>query len=207
MTVRTKGTIKVLGIMMDTTLTWYEQVNNAVNNVQSKIHAIRKIQRFFLEDELLQLIKTYCYPSLYYASSIWLNPSLSVKLKAKLFSSSGKILSIIKIDSFKKLHKQFTRATPEMWQAYELAISLYDLNLTKLPFLDWQMFQKNTLQNRRSMKLQFTSTNKLRCGLNVLPNRLKTITNRIDASWLMLSKETYKQKCKKEFITTPLDVY
>jgi hypothetical protein len=94
-----------------------------------------------------------------------------------------------------------------MWQAYELAISLYDLNLTKLPFLGWQMFQKNTLQNRRSMKLHLTSTNKLRCGLNVLPNRLKTITNRIDASWLMLSKETYKQKCKKEFITTPLDLY
>jgi hypothetical protein len=206
-TVRTKDTIKVLGITMDTTLTWYEQVNNAVNNVQSKIHAIRKIQRFFLEDELLQLLKTYCYPSLYYASNVWLNPSLNAKLKAKLFSSSGKTLSILKIDSFKKLHKQFTRATPEMWQAYELAISLYDLNLTKLPFSDWQMFQKNTLQNRRSSKLHFTSTNKLRCGLNVLPNRLKTITNRIDTSWLMLSKETYKQKCKKEFITTPLEAY
>ena len=182
-------------------------ISNIVNNVQSKIKAIRKIQRFFLEDELLQLLKTYCYPSLYYASSVWLNPSLNAKLKAKLFSTSGKILSIIKIDSFKKLHKQFTRATPEMWQAYELAISLYDLNLTRLPFSDWQMFQKNTLQNRRSSKLHFTSTNKLRCGLNVLPNRLKTITNRIDTSWLMLSKETYKQKCKKEFITTPLEAY
>jgi hypothetical protein len=94
-----------------------------------------------------------------------------------------------------------------MWQNYELAISLYDLNVTGLPSSDWQTLQKNTLQNRRSAKLHFTSTNKLRCGLNVLPNRLKTITNRIDTSWLMLSKETYKQKCKKEFITTPLKAY
>jgi hypothetical protein len=206
-TVRAKDTIKVLGITMDTTLSWQEQVNNTVNNVQSKIHAIRKIQRFFLTDELLQLLKTYCYPSLYYASNVWLTPSLNVKLKAKLFSSSGKILSIIKIDSYRKLHKQFTRATPEMWQNYELAISLYDLNVTGLPSSDWQTLQKNTLQNRRSAKLHFTSTNNLRCGLNVLPNRLKTITNRIDASWLELSKETYKQKCKKEFITAPLIVY
>jgi hypothetical protein len=135
------------------------------------------------------------------------NTQLFIIIKAKFFSSSGKILSILKIDSFKKLHKQLTRATPEMWQTYELAISLYDLNLTRLPFSDGQMFQKNTLQNRRSSKLHFTSTNKLRCGLNVLPNRLKTITNRIDTSWLMLSKETYKQKCKKEFITTPLEAY
>ncbi len=29
-------------------------------------------------------------------------------------------------------------------------------------------------------------------------NRLKMITNRIDTSWLMLSKETYKHKCKKK---------
>ncbi len=67
--------------------------------------------------------------------------------------------------------------------------------------------KNNTLQNRRSPKLQFTSTNNLRCGLNILPNCLKTITNRIDASWLTLTKEIYKQKCKKEFITTPLVEY
>jgi hypothetical protein len=202
--VRTKNTIKVLGIMMDTTLTWHEHVSNAVQNTQSKIHAIRRIQRFFQNDEILQLLKTYCYPSLYYASSVWLSPSLNTKLKSKLFSASGKILSIIEINSYKNLHKKFTRATPEMWQNYELAISLYDLNLTQLPLADWEILQKNTLRNRRSTKLHFTSTNKLRCGQNVLPNRFKAITNRIDASWLSLSKETYKQKCKNEFITMPL---
>jgi hypothetical protein len=205
--VRTKSTINVLGIMMDTTLTWHEHINNTVNNVQSKIHAIRRIQRYFLNDELLQLLKTYCYPSLYYASNVWLTPSLNANLKSKLFSASGKILSIIEINSYKNLHKKFTRATPEMWQNYELAVSLYDLNITKLPSADWQILQNNALQNRRSPKLQFTSTNNLRCGLNVLPNRLKTITNRIDASWLTLTKETYKQKCKKEFITAPLVEY
>ena len=202
--VRTKNTIKVLGIMMDTTLTWHEHVSNAVQNTQSKIHAIRRIQRFFQNDEILQLLKTYCYPSLYYASSVWLSPSLNTKLKSKLFSASGKILSIIEINSYKNLHKKFTRATPEMWQNYELAISLYDLNLTQLPLADWEILQKNTLRNRRSTKLHFTSTNKLRCGQNVLPNRFKAITNRMDASWLSLSKETYKQKCKNEFITMPL---
>ena len=169
--VRTKNTIKVLGIVMDTTLTWHEHVSNTVNNIQSKIHAIRRIQRYILNDELLQLLKTYCYPSLYYASNIWLTPSLNAKLKSKIFSASGKILSTIEINSYKNLHKKFTRATPEMWQNYELAISLYDLNVTGLPSADWQTIQGNTLQNRRSPKLHFTSTNKLRCGLNALPNR------------------------------------
>ena len=165
------------------------------------------IQRFFITDEILQLLKTYCYPSLYYASGVWLTPSLNAKLKSNLFSASGKILSTIEVNSYRNLHKKFTRATPEMWQNYELAISLYDLTATKLPLIDWQLLQGNILQNRRSTKLHFTSTNKLRCGLNILPNRFKTITNRIDASWLTLTKETYKQNCKKEFITTPLQLY
>jgi len=119
------------------------------------------------------------------------------------FKSNSKILSVIEINSYKNLHKKFTRATPEMWQNYELAVSLYDLNVNKLPSADWQILQNNTLQNRRSPKLQFISTNNLRCGLNVLPNCLKTITNQIDISRLTLSKETYKQKCKKGSLQHP----
>ena len=151
--VRTKEPMKVLGTTMDTTLTWNEHVNNVVSNVQSKIHAVRMIQRFFITDEILQLLRTYCYPSLYYASGVWLTPSLNAKLKSNLFSASGKILSTIEVNSYRNLHKKFTRATPEMWQNYELAISLYDLTATKLPLIDWQLLQGNILQNRRSTKL------------------------------------------------------
>jgi hypothetical protein len=147
--VRTKNTIKVLGVIMDTTLTWHDHISNVVNNVQSKIHAIRRTQRYLLNDELLQLLKNYCYPSLYYAYNVWLTPSLNANLKSKLFLASRKILSIIKINSYKNLHKKFTRATPEMWQKYKLAVSLYDLNIAKLPSADWQILQKNALQNRR----------------------------------------------------------
>ncbi len=94
--VRTKSTIKVLRIMMDTTLTWHDHITNTVNNVQSKIHAIRRIQRYFLNDELLQLLNTYCYPSLYYASNVWLTLLLNANLKSKLFSASVNILSIMR---------------------------------------------------------------------------------------------------------------
>ena len=205
--IRTKDTIKVLGITMDTTLSWHEHVNTVASRIQSRIHAIRVVQRYFEEDELLVLIKTYCYPSLYYASNVWMTPALNVNLRSKLFSASGRILSIIKRDSYKNLHKNFSRATPEMWQNYELAVSLYDLMNSRLPRTDWQILQQNTLHSRRSNRALFTSTNKLRCGLNILPNRFKTITNRIEQSWLALSKEIYKQKCKKEFITIPLMNY
>ena len=99
--VRTKNTIRVLQIMMDTTLTWHEHISNTVNNVQSKIQAIRRIQCYFFNDELLQLLRMYFYPSMYYASNVWLTSSLNANLKSKLFLASGKILSVIKINSYK----------------------------------------------------------------------------------------------------------
>jgi hypothetical protein len=147
--------------MMDIMLARQEHISIEVNNVQSKIHAIRRIQCYFLNDELLQLLKMYWYPSLYYASNVSLTLSLNANLKLKLFLAPGKILSIIKINSYKNLHKKFTRATPEMWQNYELAISLCNLNVTKLPSADWQILQNNTIQNRRPPELQVTSTNNL----------------------------------------------
>jgi hypothetical protein len=62
----------------------------------------------------------------YYASNVWLTLSLDAKLKSTLFLVSGKIISTIKVNSFKNLQKQFTKATPEMWLSYELANSFYD---------------------------------------------------------------------------------
>ena len=202
--IRTKDTIKVLGIIMDTTMTWHEQIHRTVNNLESRIYSLRVLQRFFEMDEMLILLKTYCYPSLYYASSVWLTPALNAQLKAKLFSASGRILSILKTTSYNKLHQEFKRATPEMWMKYELSVSLYDLIVTKQPELDYKILQQNVLNNRRSTRAHYTSTNKIRCGLNILPNRLRVISNQIETSWFGLSRDCYKQRCKNLFITTPL---
>jgi hypothetical protein len=57
-----------------------------------------------LNDELLRLLKTYCYPLLYYVSNVWLTPSLNANKKSKLFLASRKILAIIEINSYKNLH-------------------------------------------------------------------------------------------------------
>jgi hypothetical protein len=69
--IKTKNVTKVLGVMMDTTLSWHEHVTAAVSKMQSKIHSIYFIQRFSKKDKILELLKTYCYPSLYYMFSVW----------------------------------------------------------------------------------------------------------------------------------------
>ena len=40
----------------------------------------------------------------------------------------------------------------------------------------------------------------LRCGINVFPNHLDTIKNKIEKEWLTLTKECNKQRCKKSLL-------
>jgi hypothetical protein len=53
--ISTKSTMKVLGVLMDSNLTWNDHINKTVNNVQSKMHSVRVIQRYFEKDKVTKL--------------------------------------------------------------------------------------------------------------------------------------------------------
>ena len=54
------------------------------------------------------------------------------------------------------------------------------------------------------MKLSFQANNKLKCGLNCLSNRFKSITNKIDKQWINVTRDPYKTKCKKRLTVEKL---
>ena len=60
-------------------------------------------------------------------------------------------------------------------------------------------FQLNT--NERLAKLSFHKMNNYEVGKNILLNRLTELNNKIEKSWLELSFESYKVKCKQLFLT------
>ena len=52
--------------------------------------------------------------------------------------------------------------------------------------------------------MSFQTNNKLKCGMNCMWNRFKSITNEIDKQWVDLTRDVYKTKCKKRLITEKL---
>ncbi len=64
------------------------------------------VQQFLLTVEILHLLKAYCYPSLYFASSVWLTPSINAKLKSNLFLASGKFFLTIEVNRYRNLDKK-----------------------------------------------------------------------------------------------------
>ena len=54
--------------------------------------------------------------------------------------------------------------------------------------------------NARATKLTFIKRQNYDVGKNVLLNRFHALNNKIDKSWLNLSLEAYKLKCKDLFL-------
>jgi hypothetical protein len=53
-------------------------------------------------------------------------------------------------------------------------------------------------------RVSFQTNNKLKCGINCMSNRFKSITNEIDKQWVDMTRDVFKTKCKKRLITEKL---
>ena len=203
--IHTKKQMSVLGVIFDSKLEWSLQTENSVRKARSALQGLRIINKYFTTPERLVLITSFFYSQLYYGSQVWLIPSLKASLKSKLFSASGAALRLLDRDmSFRALHKKYNRATPSQFQKYTTAISLYDLIKNERPEDEWINLQFNIKNDQRNTKLTFHVNKRLKCGLNCLSNRFKSITNEIDKQWLDLTRDVFKMKCKKRLIIEKL---
>ena len=169
------------------------------------LNAIRLIRKFFTKKELLSLVTSNFYSILYYNSEIWHLPILKSTLKQNLLSASAKALRVCNgtIDynmSFIDLHKVCDRATPEMYMKYKLALSLYKLYNVPFNPIEFQLLNFNQILTGRQLNFCTVRSNSFKVGMNCLSNRLHSINNLIPLSWLNLSQDSFKIKCKEKMI-------
>jgi hypothetical protein len=67
-----------------------------------------------------------------------------------------------------------------------------------------QEIQSVTLNDRSNVRPSFVKENKYKVGLNLVKNRLHSITNVVNKKWIDLSLESYKLECKKCIIQNSL---
>ena len=83
---------------------------------------------------------------------------------------------------------------------HQTAINLY----TTLKDHSPNVLATVTLNDRRNERLTFVRNNHFKVGLNLVANRLRSVSNVIDKKWLDLSMETFKLKCKIRIIQDSL---
>ena len=76
--------INVFGICFEFKLTWSMHIANAINKASKALYAIKLIEKYFTNFEILQLITSNFYSVLYYNSENWHLPTLKYELKQYL---------------------------------------------------------------------------------------------------------------------------
>ena len=132
--------------------------------------------------------------------------TLNGNLKQKILSSSAKAIKVCIKQctneiSFLRLHEMCNRATPDNYLLYKHALCLFKL-LTEqnTHTYEWIALNFNQILTSRQVKFKAVKANRKRVGLNALANRLSILNDRIPLDWLNLSYESYKIKCKNEFL-------
>ena len=146
------------------------------------------------------------YSILYYNSEIWHLTTLKQELKKKLLTASVNALKLFSTwtnenVSFKSLHNTNKRSTPIKMSMYKLAIQLFKLYNSENTTPDWIDLNLQQNFNGRSTKFLVSNCAKYKIGSNLLVNRLSALHNTIELSWLNLSLNSYKIKCKSLLLT------
>ena len=110
--------MNVLGVLLDSKLTWANHVSKQVNKANKALHANKLIWKYFNNKEILALLTSNIYPLLYFNSKVRHLPSLKPQIKQLLLSASSNALKLSQrqpdpIESLINIHK--SRATPEKY--------------------------------------------------------------------------------------------
>jgi len=205
-TVESSHQLNCLGIVMDNRLVWDRQVDKAITESRKALQAVRLVGKFFNKDETIKLVTSLVYSRLYYASEVWLLPTLKEDLFKKLHSQSGKILKVVDKDlSYAQLHKTFHRATPHIYSLYQTCVNYYNVMCDQgfLPEIKENILL-NTMQANRLDVFVFIRQNVYKCGLNIVSHRLRSVTGLIKKTWMSVDKAVFKTYCKKYVIQQQL---
>ena len=204
-TLHCKNNMNVLGIIFDSQLNWNQQVANTVTKTNRAIHCIKQIKTYFTKNELQQLVTSNVYSILYYNSEVWNIPTLHIRQKQLLLSTSANALKICTPEyhdrmSYARLHSLNKRGTPDQMCKYKHALLLYKLINTEIPHVDFIDLNLQQSFNNRLSTFKFFSTNRYKVGNNSISNRLKIINGNIQYDWMNGSFDLYKVKCKQKFL-------
>ena len=104
-------------------------------------------------------------------------------------------------DTHTLIHKTANRALPDQMINYKQAIMMYKLFNTCQPELEFVNLNFQLNQNPRIKHANFFTRQNYDTGKNIMLNRLSHLNDKILKSWLDLSLDTFKVKCKELFLT------
>ena len=203
--IESSNQVKILGIIFDSNMKWEQQYESAIKEANQNLHAIKIIEKYFTKEEKGTLLTSLFYSKLYYGSEVWHLPSRSATQNKKLkFASANALRScdntMTIYNTHTEIHDNAKRALPDQMINYKQAITMYKLFHTCQPEQEFLHLNFQLNQNPRIQTVNFFTRQNYETGKNILLNRLSHLNNKINVTWLDLSLNTFKIKCKTLFL-------
>ena len=205
--IKSSNQITILGLVFDSNLTWDLQYNKAIKEANQNLYAIKIISKYFTKEERITLLTSLFYSKLYYGSEVWHHPGRTAVQNKKLKLASANAIrscdpSLTIFNTHTEIHSQANRALPDQILNYKHATTMYKLFNHCQPETEFVQLNFQLNQNQRLNHVNFFSRQNYETGKNILLNRLAHLNGKIEKTWLELSYDSFKVKCKQLFLQT-----
>jgi len=194
--------IKVLVIIFNQNLSWFDHVRCTINNCQKILHGLRVVRKFYNEKEFNNITTCFLFSKLFYGIEIWSYDLLSYECKKVLDSFYYKICRTIINDHFGVISRQIIdqkikRATPREFSDYCIARTIIlNFNCNNSPVKHICLNNSYSI-TRKNGQLFFFDSSRLRIEKNSISNRADLIFKKLNFPWLNITPETLRPKLKR----------
>ena len=159
------------------------------------------------KEERSTLITSLFYSKLYYGSEVWHLPERTACQNKMIKCASANALRIITNEitifhTHSQIHAITGRALPDQMIKSKHALLLYKLMRQCMPSKESIQMNFQANLNERQVHHNFIKMQNYSVGNNILLNRLCILNNEIPKLMTNDSYDTFKVKCKKQFLTT-----
>jgi len=200
--IKSKETMKVLGVLVDNKLTWEHHISKVISSCRSKLFALRYLRQNLNMRDTFTIFRSHIISRLVYCSPAW-SVNLSYPLLSKLRSIFYHVIRVLLRDfSFdlnrkKLLQKANTQSLDIIFLKRNSVFLFNIIKSTNPSSLACNLFSRSYQNDRHPDRITFFDLSKTKIGKKSILNNAKYITERWNFEWLSLSTFTFK-KCLTE---------
>lgn len=137
--IESEDTVKLLGVTLDSKLTFTKHVSDLIKKGNQKLHALARISKYLSAEKLRLVVRTFIESQFNYCSLIWMfhNRSLNAKIN-KLHERALRIVYKDDNSTFEELLEKDKSVTIHDRNLRRLAVEMYKIKhqLSPSPLLD-----------------------------------------------------------------------
>ena len=193
--------MKILGLIFSSDLSWTKNVNKSINSANSLLYAFRYLNRKVTRKQFCNLIQAHFVSRLSYASQVW-SGNLTYSARKRLDGCFYKMIRLLKFDFKAKLNRSELLNDTSLRSLRSIfllrdAKTMFSLCTNLRPdALAIRMLAQGYTASRRPLLPRFFDCSIRKVGKNSFVNRLKHVAELIPFDWLHLNKPAFDSKFK-----------